>query len=422
MKNKVFKLSLISTLGLAIVLGCSKNSWFNSKEESNVEVRELSDNTENVSAYLADGGYGVDLGFSPKTHMVGGTVGGGGSVIGDIIGGAALGLLVGAGAGAIGAGVGSGSSTRDGTLYYNGTGTWVGSSTGSQTTPTTSPGETGTGTPIAQPVEGTLPQPTFEKFTSTFQPVELPGDKFIPYDAALTEVKPKDEWITGVTTYDGTLGGSTYNGGYSWPENPYSDEELERLLKELGKTMADLEKCLLELFGIGTLADFFYKKSQEKGTMYLGRFVDDLNDEGFDFNDYSSVASSKDNGYCFHGTSKSFATYGALAVLANWSALNYAIMANWDFVLCTDPYYYITEHYEMFRYAPTLDGEVRFVGGESYMHELLTLRITGYNAIRYNTELGKRANPFTWQDLKRINPINCFEAYFEPSNYLVRRA
>ena len=415
MKNKVFKLSLISTLGLAIVLGCSKNSWFNGKEESNVEVRELSDNTENVSAYFADNQFGADLGFAPKPQT-GGSVGGAGSIIGNIIGGAALGVIVGAG---IGGAIGSGSSTGDGTLYYGGTGTWVGSSTGSQTTPTTSPGETGTGTPIAQPVEGTLPQPTFEKFTSTFQPVELAGDKLIPYIPSLTEVKPREEWITEVTTYTGTLGGSTNNDGYSWPKNPYSDEELERLLRELGLTMKDLAECLLTLFGIGTLADFIAEQANGNGTMYLGRFVDDLNEEGFFFNDYSKVATAN-NGYCFHGSSLAFALFKELSVLANWVAINWAILANWDFVLCTDPYYYITEHYEMFRYAPTLDGKIRFVGGESYMHELLTLRISGYNAIRYNT--AKSANPFTWQDLERINPINCFEAYFAPSDYLVRRA
>ena len=420
MKNKAFKLSLISTLGLAIVLGCSKNSWFNGKEESNVEVRELSDNTVNVSACLTDGRYGVDLGFAPKPNM-GGSVGGGhasGSTFGNVIGGVAAGALIGLGAG-IGAAIGSGSSTGDGTLHYSGTGTWVGSSTGSQTTPTTSPGETGTGTPIAQPVDGTLPQPEFEKFTTTFQPVELPDDIFIPFNPSLIEVEPKDEWITGSTTYVGTLGGSTKNDEYSWPKNPYSDEELERLLRELGLTMKDLAECLLTLFGIGTFADFISEQANGNGTMYLGRFVDDLNEEGFFFNDYSKVATAN-NGYCFHGSSLAFALFKELSVLANWVAINWAIIANWDFVLCTDPYYYITEHYEMFRYAPTLDGKIRYVGGESYMHELLTLRISGYNAIRYNTEIS--AKPFTWQDLKKINPINCFEAYFEPSDYLVRRA
>lgn len=420
MKNKVFKLSLISTLGLAIVLGCSKNSWFNSKEESNVEVRELSDNTENVYASLADGRYGSDLGFSPKTHMTGGSVGGGhasGSTIGNIIGGAAAGALIGLGAG-IGAAIGSGSSTGDGTLHYSGTGTWVGSSTGSQTTPTTSPGETGTGTPIAQPVEGTLPQPELEKFTTTFQPVELPDDIFIPFNPSLIEVEPKDEWITGSTTYVGTLGGSLdaiiakESSDDDLEDVPYSEEEKQKRLKNIGKTEEDLIKCLIQLFGIGTLADFVDEQTSGKGTMYLGRWVDAPELIGFDFADYHT-ATINNVGSCFYGSKAAFEAFGALASIANWVAVHYAIIANWDFFLVTDPFPYIQKDFKATNVAFDKYGEKHTVGGYSYSRELKWIRKGGYNYFCNSN--------FTWETLTPKDPSKSFESYFAPANYRVRK-
>lgn len=169
----------------------------------------------------------------------------------------------------------------------------------------------------------------------------------------------------------------------------------------------DLMKLLALMLGLGETTDLtkFYKSDNK--VLCIGRDNKETWGEEDRIDGYQNY--SKANGF-WAFWSKKYDDYieeytKDLMELANDALIEYCCLANWDFILVTNPYYYIEGRYT---------GQY---GGLQYCKELNIIRLNGYNKFQDVDEFN---NTLTWQTIKPKS-LDIAIAHFEYAGYRVKK-
>ena len=165
--------------------------------------------------------------------------------------------------------------------------------------------------------------------------------------------------------------------------------ELKNELNTHKYATSELDEIILKLCGCTTFLDF--KKKVENKIMTLGRF-----DKGDNEKPTYAIVGESMNALTFYTPDINFWNENKLLCnILNRVILTYAIDEDFDFILCTDPYYYLDEHLSEYSYwykdnANLFDRDP-MCDSCSYRMEISMVRNYGYNTFVNN--------PYTWSTL-----------------------
>ncbi|MCR5786844.1 MAG: hypothetical protein K6G28_04015 [Acholeplasmatales bacterium] len=155
-----------------------------------------------------------------------------------------------------------------------------------------------------------------------------------------------------------TNGFNAGNPNYKLPNYEYNsfddvlnnDETLKKRLSNSGSTISELYKMLRDSIGTKSFDDFY---NSDKKVLCIGRDIKSSNYESQDPRDmrqYQNYASKKGFRAFYNNNfmedvvlAKKFDLFS----LANDIVVLYCCKNNWDFVLVTNPYYYMEEHLDL---------------------------------------------------------------------------
>lgn len=176
----------------------------------------------------------------------------------------------------------------------------------------------------------------------------------------------------------GTLGNSSGSISYrNFDVVVNANPDIKQGLKDIGKTTTELKECLASFLGVTavTLSEFY---NSDNKVLCIGRAFEDKR-----FTQYNDYA--EENGFWrffVKDYKGAIDDYGEeLIEIANKVLVLYCCNQNWDFILVTNPYYYMAEHLDL------------SYGGLGYSMEIALIRTNGYYRF-LNTSL-------TWQTIPR---------------------
>ena len=224
-----------------------------------------------------------------------------------------------------------------------------------------------------------------------------------PRDSAIFGYAQETVTIGNIDLFGSTAVSPQPNG--SGNGRPLIEEEYEKLLKKIGQNLGKVVKIICTMTGVACIEDIINRQNK---VFEIGR--DDRNNVTSYYGKYYNDAKLND-ALCFY----SF-LYDAFVKDVGQTIMDYAndylvtilMLHGYDFIFCTDPYYY-----KDFLYNPFMEVEGKVVGGLAYHNEVLKIKTFGYHRFVSPTNL-------TWDNMKPIiDNRNLYSAYFAPAYYRV---
>ncbi len=176
---------------------------------------------------------------------------------------------------------------------------------------------------------------------------------------------------------------TTYN---NFDDVVNKDNEINQRLKNSGRSLSKLKEVLQIFLGVASLTSFYNSNNK---VLCIGRDIKETYDED-DIRGYQNYA--KQNNYWSFWV-RNYNHYllensEIFLELCNDVLIYYCCANDWDFILVTNPYYYMAEHLDT-RY-----------GGIAYANEIAIIRNNGYN---YFTNVSLSWNTIPYPGMREEN-------------------